>query len=53
MYCAGDASDQSKGEAPVSPVRNTGNLLLPGDEREHAPAKVFPRVRYVAFRRDV
>lgn len=53
MYCAGDASDQSKGEAPGISSQKYRGLLLPGDKREHAPAKVFPRVRHVTFWRDV
>lgn len=43
---------KAKAKLPIFPARNTGNLLLPSDERKHAPAKVFPRVRYVAFRRE-
>ncbi len=42
---------QCKEEAPVFP-KNTGSLLLPGDERKHTPANVFPRVSHVTFRRD-
>lgn len=53
MFCAGDASDQRKGEAPSISSQKYRELILPGDEREHAPAKVFSRVRYVAFWRDV
>lgn len=53
MYCAGDASDQSKGEASGISGKKYRNLLLPGEKCEHAPAKVFSRVGHVAFRRDV
>ncbi len=47
-----NASVQCKEDIPVFPERNTGSLLLPSDEREYAPAKVFPRVGHVTFRRD-